>query len=511
MKFSFRMKWKNRIVLLPAFAALLAIATPSAFAEHHETKSKGPAPSGLERTEREEAARIAGKSLTYKVSAGFTQLLDEEDKPRAEMFSTDYFVETDDPSKRPVTFIFNGGPGSASLWLHMGVYGPRRVVIPSNAINPGSAPYEFADNDASILNVSDLVFIDPVGTGFSRAVGETKAKAFYGVTADADSVADFIRMWLTKNKRWNSPKYISGESYGTTRAAAVARSLTGGYRGIAINGVVLVSSILDFSTARFQPGHPTSYVAFLPTYAATAWYHKKSGHQDKSLKEVVAEARRFAVDEYLPALMKGATLKGEEEANLVKQLAALTGLSPEYIRQTRHRVGPFRFMKELARDEGFSVGRLDSRYKGIDFDGAGERFDGDPSGQAIESAYAAAVNHYLTGELGVPVMREYKVLTGEPGQNWDWNVGGRRGWPAYLNVAPWLSKAMRENPDMRTLVLNGYYDLATPFFGTELTFNNNNFPLDRVEMDYYEAGHMMYVHEPSLNAVGERVRNFLTK
>lgn len=454
--------------------------------------------------------RFNSERLAYTVTAGETFLRDGNDDPTASIFTVAYTKDDlDDPTKRPVTFIFNGGPGSASVWLHMGVFGPKRVVVPSNGRDAGAAPYRIEDNPLSILDVTDLVFIDPVGTGYSKPLGETKGKAFWGLREDAQSIAEFIRLYLTTNGRWNSPKYVAGESYGTTRAAQLVNELQQTFTGVALNGVIMISAILDFHTAEFAMGNSLPYVSILPTYAATAWHHNAVDNKPGSLEEFVEEARQFALGEYSVALLRGSRLSDAEKENIVRKLARYTGLSETYIRQTNLQVRDFRFMKQLLRDRGLTVGRFDSRYTGEDLDDAGEYFDNDASAYGVDAAFVAAVNDYLTRVLEVDFEKRYKILDGEPGRNWNWSSNSR-GWPSYVNVAPHLGRGMRENKDLRAFFANGYYDLATPFFATENTVATNGIDPQRVTMAYYEAGHMMYTHEPSLEKLAEDVRAFIT-
>lgn len=453
--------------------------------------------------------RFNEERLSYTVTAEETFLRDEDGEPTASIFAVAYTKDDlDDPTTRPLTFVFNGGPGSASLWLHMGVFGPKRVVVPSDGQDAGAAPYRIEDNPLSILDVTDLVFIDPVGTGYSKPLGDTEGKAFWGLREDAQSIAEFIRLYLTTNGRWNSPKYVAGESYGTTRAAQLVNELQQTFTGVALNGVIMISAILDFHTAEFAMGNALPYVSFLPTYAATAWHHDLISEKPASLEAFVKDARQFALGEYAVALLKGSRLGEDEKDQIVSKLAYFTGLSETYIRQTDLKVRDFRFMKQLLRDRGLTVGRFDSRYTGEDLDDAGEYFDNDASAYSIDAAYVAAVNDYLTRVLEVDFEKRYKILDGEPGRNWNWSTNSR-GWPSYVNVAPHLGRGMRENKDLRAFFANGYYDLATPFFATENTVAANGIDPDRVTMAYYEAGHMMYTHEPSLEKLARDVRAFI--
>ncbi|MEM9738810.1 MAG: peptidase S10 [Pseudomonadota bacterium] len=468
---------------------------------------------------------VGGRSVSYTVTASETYLRDDDSEPTASIFSISYVEQgLDDPAERPVVFIFNGGPGSASVWLHMGAWGPRRVVTPPDASGAGAAPYTVVDNDHSLLDVADMVFIDPVGTGYSRALGNTDSKDFYGVNEDAESIAEFIRVWLTRNGRWQSPKYLAGESYGTTRAAAVSEKLQGGWNGIALNGVILVSAILDFQTARFAPGNDTPHIAFFPTMAATAWHHGQvdTSRWNDDFDTFIDDARTFASFSLPSVLIRGNTMAPEEKAMMAQQMADYLGVSPEWIEDANLRISATHFRKELLRDEDLTVGRFDSRYTGIDSDSVGDSPENDPSGYGMDIAYTAAVNDYLTRDLGIdfrapqagdtgvmePLDRRYKILTGEPGRNWNWDVNGR-GWPAYVNVAPWLGKSMRENPEYRVLLASGWYDLATPFFGAEMSLMKNGVVPERIEYTYYDAGHMMYLVEAEAKLLSDDVRNFI--
>jgi carboxypeptidase C (cathepsin A) len=305
----------------------------------------------------------------------------------------------------------------------MGAFGPKRVAIPSDARDDGAPPYPIVANPDSLLDVTDIVFIDPVGTGFSHALGKTEAKSYWGVTADAKSIAEFIRIWLSENGRWNSPKYLGGESYGTTRSAAVANELEGSYNDVSLNGIILISTILDFGAQAEVPGNEMSYVVNLPTMATTAWFHNKVADKPADVATFAAEARAFAGGPYLSALFKGNRLAGEERAAIRKQLARFTGLSEQYLENADLRVAPGRFYKELLRDRKLTVGRLDTRYTGVDLDAAGEEPDNDPAFYGIDGGYTAAFNTYARGDLAFKTERQYVTIGGVSG--WDWKLGGR--------------------------------------------------------------------------------------
>ncbi|HEY6916028.1 MAG TPA: peptidase S10 [Allosphingosinicella sp.] len=447
---------------------------------------------------------FGGQKVSYTATAGETYLKDKDGTPKASIFSVSYVKNGSDPS-RPVTFLFNGGPGSGSVWLHMGAFGPKRVAIPSDAKDDGGPPYPILDNPDSLLDVTDIVFIDPVGTGFSHALGKTDPKEYWGVTADAKSVAEFIRIWLTQNRRWNAPKYLGGESYGTTRSAAVANELEGGFNDVSLNGIILISTVLDFGAQANVPGNEMPYVLFLPSMAAAAHYHGKV--PDAPLLETfVAEARQFALGDYAAALLKGQALKGEERADIRRRLSRFTGLSETFLEAADLRVTDRRFYKELLRDRGLTVGRLDARYTGRDYDNAGEEPDNDPSFYGIDGGYAAAINAWARDGLKFDTDRQYVTIG--PVGDWDWNIGGG-DLKYYRSVAPYIGKAMRENSGLRVFVGQGYYDFATPFFGAEYTLSRTGFPAERIQFHYYGSGHMMYVRDEDRAALSRDVRNFI--
>jgi carboxypeptidase C (cathepsin A) len=458
------------------------------------------------------SGQFGNETVEFTATAGELYLQDDEGEPKASIFSFAYTRDdTEDPATRPVTFVWNGGPGSSSIWLHMGSIGPRRVVVPSDARDPGPPPYEVVDNPLALLDVTDLVFVDPVGTGYSRALGNHENKEFWGLTEDADSVAGFILAWVTKNRRWMSPKYLLGESFGTTRAGAVASRLEG-RMSLSLNGLILVSQALDYTGSTPAHDNLIAYITYLPSMAATAWYHAKVQDAPEDLEEFLQQARAFAVNEYAPALLQGSGLEPAERSRIAKRLAYFTGLSEEYIQRSDLRVLATRFLKELLRDEGRSVGRLDARYTGDDLDKVSERPDGDPAYQQIDGAFAAAASDHMASSLEVAMDREYRFSGGQDlSQNWRYRpVPDTKNWePSYVNVARDLSRAMRSNRGLRVLVASGYYDFATPFFDAEYTFARHGILPERVTMTYYEAGHMMYVHRPSLDKLMADIRHFI--
>jgi carboxypeptidase C (cathepsin A) len=454
---------------------------------------------------------VEGAELRYTVAAGRVVLRREEQTDekfdgalaKAEMFLTAYTAEAGDARSRPITFAFNGGPGSSSVWLHLGLLGPRRVLMgDAGALLP--PPYELADNHQTLLRHSDLVFIDPVSTGFSRTVKGGKPKDFHGFGPDIESVGELIRLWVTRNDRWMSPKYLCGESYGTTRAAGLARHLQERY-GMYLNGLILISTYLDSGSASFDGGNDEPYVLYLPTYAAIAHYHGRLG--SRPLREVLDEAEAYAEREYRWVLARGSRLTAEERAAAVARSAALTGLSPDYVDRVDLRPEHIRFLTELLRDRRRVVGRLDGRFLGWDADYGREHWTSDPSMDAITGPYSAALNHYVRAELDYANDLPYEILTDRVRP---WSYKEFEGRDVY--VLDRLAEALRANPDMRVHVACGYYDAATPYSAAEHDFAHLAVPAElagNIEFAYHEAGHMMYVHEPSRLAQSEQLAAFV--
>ena len=488
------------------------IALVSVMGNLQAEESKKPVVEAPVVSETTHDARINGEKIEYKVIAGDTHLSNSKGEPIASIFSTAYFREdVKDKQSRPIIFVFNGGPGSSSVWLHMGVFGPKHVVIPSDAERVGAPPYLLQSNSESLLDIADIVFMDPVGTGYSKVLGESEADAFWGVKEDAEILSEFIRVFITRHQRWNSPKYLAGESYGTTRAAAMVRELQEGWGTIDLSGVFLISSILDFQAGDFTPGNDLPFITFLPTYAATAWYHNALPNkaQFTDLPSFIDAVRQFAINEYAQVLLKGQWATDAERTSVIEALHQFTGLRKQYIEQSNMRIDEFLFMKELLRDRGQVVGRLDSRYLGEDASIVSNRFEADPSAYAIDGAYTAAIQTYMARDLGVLREERYNILSGEVFGGWNWLYGSSPRSQGLLNVSPFLAKAMRQNKDFRIFVANGYYDLATPFFATEYSMSRDDMDMDRITMKYYEAGHMMYIHHPSLTALAEDMREFI--
>jgi carboxypeptidase C (cathepsin A) len=460
-------------------------------------------------------AVINGQELAYTVTTGTIILKEEEEedgksageKAKAAVFFVAYTKnDVEDKTSRPLTFSFNGGPGSSSVWLHLGLLGPRRVLLDKEgqALPP---PYRLVNNEYSLLDETDLVFIDPVSTGYSRAVPGEKSKEFHDFKKDIESVGEFIRLYTTRYHRWGSPKFLIGESYGTTRAAGLSGHLQERH-GLYLNGIMLVSVVLNFQTLLFSTGNDLPYILFLPSYTATAWYHGRlDGALQQDLPAALAEAEAFALGDYTLALMKGAELPAGEKAAIVEKLARYTGLSPVYIERANLRIEIHRFVKELLRDQRRTAGRLDSRFTGIDRDAAGEMYEYDPSYAIIQGAYTATLNDYVRRELQFESDLAYEILSKRV---WPWNYGEHQN--EYVNVAETLRQAMSMNPYLKLFVANGYYDLATPYLATNYTMNHLELdPLlqDNITMAYYEAGHMMYVHLPSLARLKDDLAGFV--
>jgi len=445
---------------------------------------------------------VGGQTLNYTATAGMMPIKSREGEVEARMFFTSYVVEG---TRRPLTFSFNGGPGSASVWLHMGAIGPKRVKMNPDGTMP-APPYELEDNQATWLTKSDLVFIDPVGTGYSRAARPELATRFFGLQGDIESVGEFIRMYLTRYERWTSPLFLAGESYGTTRASALSGYLID--RGIAFNGIVLISTIMNFETTAFAQGNDIPYVLYLPSYAATAWYHKKlpPDMQSKSVAKVVAEAEAFASGEYSSALDKGARLTDRERQETIKQLSRFTGLDQKFLDYANLRVNLNLFRKELLRTERRSIGRLDGRFKGYDSNLASDSTDYDPSESAIRPPYTSTFNNYVRSELGYKTDLEYYILGGGIGP-WNWGTNN-----TYVDTSVALRNALAKNPYLKVFVAMGYYDMATPYYAVEYTINHISIDpllLRNFTTNHYEAGHMMYIDEKSLGKLHSDVDKFM--
>jgi len=492
-------------------------------AQENETANAAVETPADQITETRHTIEIDGQQISYVAMAGTMVLKEEEEgegkksegeRPKASIFFVAYTKEQPGDNdeiaqyrSRPITFSFNGGPGSSSVWLHLGLLGPRRVRVTDTNDQPLPPPYKLDDNLCSLLDVTDLVFVDPVSTGYSRAIEGEKASQFHDFKKDIEAVGEFIRLYTTRFKRWSSPKFLVGESYGTTRAAGLSGFLQDRH-GMYFNGIMLISTILNFQTARFVPGNDLPYILFLPTYAATAWYHRQlSEDLQEDLHATLAEAEAFAMSTYTLAMMKGDSLASDEREKTAEGLVRYTGLSRAYIEQTNLRINIHRFVKELLRDQRRTVGRLDSRFTGIDRDAAGEGYEYDPSYAVIQGAYTATLNDYVRAELGFESDLPYEILTSRV-RPWTFDEHQNQ----YVNVAETLREAMSKNPFLRVFVANGYFDLATPYFATRFTFDHMELDAslrDNISMKHYKAGHMMYIHEESLAVLKKDLAAFI--
>ncbi len=447
-----------------------------------------------------------GKTLSYTATCGYQILRREDGSSRAKFFFTAYTLDgVTDPAKRPITYTFNGGPGSSSVWLHMGALGPEIIELTEKG-DPPPAPYQWKDNPYTWLSHSDMVFIDPVMTGYSRPAKGVDKKEFHGFVEDVESVGAFIHQYTSRYGRWSSPKYLAGESYGTTRACGLAGHLQNRY-GMYLNGIILISQITNFQTARFNRGNDLPYPLFLPTYAAVAWYHKKLDPKFSDLQALLREVEQFAMTDYTLALMQGDQLSKEEQEGIASRLAMYTGLSKDYILRSNLRIIIHRFTKELRRGEGITVGRLDGRFESSDYDAVGENYEYDPSyNKTIYGPFSTAINDYLKRELKYNSDLPYEILTGRV-QPWNYNNVQNQ----YLNVAETLRQAISKNPSLKVLICSGYYDLATPYFASQYTMDHlflKKQLKSNIQFSHYESGHMMYIHQPSLLKMTKDVRQF---
>jgi len=475
--------------LIPVFVCLVPVG--QAVAQQAEVEEKTSV--------TRHVIEAGGQRIAYTATAGTIVLRDDKNKPEASVFYVAYTRDdVTDRSKRPMFYSFNGGPGTASVWMHMGFTGPRRVVYDDEGMMP-APPFRLADNSQSILDIADIVYIDPVGTGFSRmAPGEDPHK-FHGVMDDIRSVGEFIRLYTTRNSRWDSPKFLIGESYGTTRAAGLVNYMQDTHQ-MYFNGVILVSMTgLDY-----QAGSDVGFALALPHFTATAWYHKAlpADLQSKPLKAVLQDAEQFATGAYLDGLVKGDRLSSSERDTIAAQIGRLTGLSKEYVVNSNLRIDRGRFRKELLRARGLTVGRLDSRYTGMDRDAAGATNEYDPAMEAWNGPFAATINDYFRDELKWETDQKYNVW----GEVNPWRRDPRN------NVGEMLREAMTQNPYLRTLVLASYYDGATDYFTAEYTMSHldpSGAIRDRVSFAFYESGHMMYVRKPDLAKAKQDIARFV--
>ncbi|MEP6538691.1 MAG: peptidase S10 [Bryobacteraceae bacterium] len=476
-----------------------------------QTPPPAAAPSAQSRKEEDKpvvtkhSIQLGGKTLSYTVTTGMMPIKTDSGETEANMFFMAYTVERPAGSPlRPLTFSFNGGPGSASVWLHMGALGPRRVKLNDDGSLP-PPPYRLVDNEATWLDLTDIVFIDPVNTGFSRATKPELTKKFLGLDGDIASIGEFIRLYLTRNERWTSPLFLAGESYGTTRAAGLAGHLID--RGIALNGIVLLSTVLNFQTLLFTKSNDLPFELILPSYTATAWYHKKLPPDlQKDLHKALAESEAWALGGYTEILAKGDGLSASERDTAITKLSRLTGLSQEYIGLSNLRVEIHHFIKELLRDKRETVGRLDSRLKGTDAFGTAERAEFDPAIATIRPPYTATFAQYVREDLGYQTDQPYFIL-GEGVRGWEWGANN-----SFADTSDPLRSAFSKNPYMKLFVGYGYFDLATPYLAAQYTLSHAGFPAGtrkNITEKYYDAGHMFYIELQSLHQLKKDIAEFL--
>ncbi len=452
--------------------------------------------------------KIGDKLLDYTTTTGMIPLKNADSEIEAYIFYMAYTLNgVEDKTKRPLIFVFNGGPGSASVWLHLGAVGPKRVKMQDEGWLP-APPYQLVANEYTWLDIADLVFVDPVGTGYSYAVKSDNNKKYWNIQGDLESVGEFIRLYLVESERWTSPLFLAGESYGTTRAAGLAGHLID--KGIAFNGLILISTTLNFQTLHFVRGNDLPYALFLPTYAATAWYHGKlpSDLQNKPLGELITEVEAWAETDYTTALAKGDRLSPSERSRIIRRLSRYTGLSNQYLDLSDLRVVIHRFCAELLRDQRRTVGRLDSRFQGFNPIATREFPEFDPSLTDITPPYTAMINQYIRAELGYKIDRKYEVLSFDVNQAWEWEKG------RFSDTSEHLRLALAKNKFMKVLVAQGYYDLATPHFAAQYTLTHSDIDAalrDNIQMTYYEAGHMMYLDVNALAKLRDDVYKFIDK
>jgi carboxypeptidase C (cathepsin A) len=538
MNFISRNIWTLGLALL----AVLVVATTAIYATADDSAPKADKPEvangkffKVEESHSAGSVRAGGTSVSYDAVAGtlIVHAKDWDDVPppedakkdkdaddsnpnaEASMFYVAYFQKGANPQSRPITFVFNGGPGSATVWLHMGAFGPKRVVTVDGAHTP-AAPYKLVDNDSSLLDVSDLVFIDAPGAGFSRIAGKDKEKAFFGVDEDAEAFANFIAQFLSKYGRWNSPKYLFGESYGTTRSAVLVNLLET-QRAVDFNGVILLSQILNFDLSPdgpyTNPGIDLPYQLALPTYAASAWYHKKGGKAFKDLPSLLRSVQAYAMGPYAQALQAGGVLTQKQKQEVAKKLNQYTGLPVSYILKADLRIDGGEFEKNLQDDQGYTTGRLDTRFFGPTMDPLSKEADYDPQSAAISSAYVSAFNDYVRRDLKFSQNRAFRLFADTSKWNFQHQPPGVNFQISQsANVMPDLATAMKYNPNLKVMLNAGYYDLATPFY--EGVYEMRHLPIPRalqnnIRYQFYESGHMVYANSDSLKALHDHVADFI--
>jgi len=523
----------RKLTLAAALAALL-LGTGAYAADKKEKDTPEDKPDAAlvkpQASETSGSVRVEGKSIDYKAVAGTLVLHgsgDKENEPQVSMFYAAYFKKGVEPGKRPITFIYNGGPGSATVWLHMGAFGPKRVVTSDDSHTP-AAPYGLVNNDYSLLDASDLVFIDAPGAGFSRLIADDadkgkrdeqmkdRKKTVYSVDGDGHAFAQFITQFLSKYNRWNSPKYLFGESYGTTRSAVVANILEG-ENSVDLNGVILLSQILNFDTSidgpANNPGVDLPYIVGLPTFAATAYYHHKLPQQPGALEPFLKEVEQYALGDYASALMQGSRLDESRKQAVAQKLHQYTGLPVAYLLKANLRVDGGMFEHELQADGDITTGRLDSRFSGPSLDPLSKSSEYDPQSSAISSAYVAAFNDYVRRQLKFGDGQTYRLFADI--DHWDFAhkaPGATEALQQSTNVMADLATAMKTNPSLRVSLNGGYYDLATPYFAADYEMHHMPIPASlekNISYAWYPSGHMVYAHEDSLKQLHDNVARFI--
>ena len=489
------------LIAAPAAAQQRGQAPPPA---PNQRESAGPAEEKSSQTSH--TVRLDGRDIKYTTTAGTLPIRGDDGKVQARMFFVAYTKDGEDPKTRPLSFLYNGGPGSATIWLHMGSFAPKRVQMADEGFQP-APPYRLVDNEQSLIDGTDMVFVDAISTGYSRTVDGVNPTQFHGQQPDLRAFGDFVNEYLKAYGRWASPKYLIGESYGTIRSAGLAQELQTRH-GVELNGIVLVSALLSYQVILTGPQNDLAYVSYFPTYTTTAWYHKRlpADLQAKSLKQVADEALAFATGEYATTLLRGSSLSDAERKGVAQKIARLTGLSQAYVEQTNLRVDPGRFRKELLRDKRLVVGRLDTRYTATDVDAAGEQQEFDPSNTALQGAYTAMFMDYVRNEL-----------KWESDLHYD-SSGNVRPWTyvqnAYMDMTEPLRSAMAKNPSLKVRVEAGYYDMATVFAGAVINFWHLGYDrtfTDRVSFSYFEGGHMMYTRPSAHKALKADVAKFISE
>jgi carboxypeptidase C (cathepsin A) len=499
------MKKTTLIIILVFF--LFVTFTSRAISHPMQQKEKPPATIQEKASVTKHRIVLQGIPIDYTASAGNILLKNEEGKDKGSIFYIAYTKDgVKDPSQRPIMFCFNGGPGGAAVWVHLGAFGPKKSLLDDEGFPVLPPPGKLVDNEFSVLDLTDLVFIDPMTTGYSRAVPGEDPKQFYGFEKDVESVSEFIRLYVTRNKRWLSPKFLAGESYATTRVSGLANHLQTRY-GMFLNGVVLISVVINWQNTDWSIGNDMAYIMFLPSYTAAAWYHGKlSPELSGNLRQALDKAEDFALNEFAWALHQGNKLAPERKAEIIEKLSSFTGLSKEFLERSNMRVTEDRFYKELLRDQGKTVGRLDTRYTGVDRESAGESPEFDQSWSIVIGSYVALINDYIRRDLEYENDLPYNFLAGV--QPWPLKPGGR----GYLNAAEILRQAMHMNPQLKVLIASGYYDFATPYFDADYTVAHMDLAKElqkNITMTYYESGHMMYVRKVAHQKFRKDMEDFI--